>query len=155
MTVDGDVANEPDEHFFINLLGVRGNLADIGDGQADITVLNDDNTSAPSAQVLAPNGGEVLIFLSWDDPMGRSANVYDLFLVDKTTGQVVAASNDPQRGAQDPQEFIDFVNTGASGTFEILVQNYHNAAQPRHLNLYSFEPECAFAGPLMLAAGRH
>jgi hypothetical protein len=87
--------------------------------------------------------------------MGGSANDYDLFLVEKTTGQVVAASNDPQRGAQDPQEFIDFVNNGASGYFEILVQNYHNAAQPRHLNLYSFEPECAFDGPLTLAAGRH
>ena len=102
-----------------------------------------------------PRGGEVVIFLSWDDPMGGSANNYDLFLVEKTTGRIVAASRDVQRGAQDPQEFIDYVNNGSSGLFEMVVQNVLDNAQPKHLNLYSFEPECANDGPRTLAANRH
>ena len=97
----------------------------------------------------------MVIFLSWDDPMGGSANNYDLYLINRTTGLVVASSTDVQRGAQDPQEFIDFVNNGSGGYFEIVVQNVGNAAQPKHLNLYSFAPECANDGPRTLVAGRH
>jgi len=159
------VGNSADEHYYgvyqdsgieaTSLAAVRDtghlHLFQQSDNTTDVLGLG----AQPYNLIALPNGGEVLIFLSWDDPMGGSANDYDLFLVEKTTGQVVAASNDPQRGAQDPQEFIDFVNNGASGYFEILVQNYHNTAQPKRLNLYSFEPECAFDGPLTLAAGRH
>ena len=159
------VGNSADEHYYgvYQDSGIEAtSLAAVGDtGHLHLFQQSDNTTDVlglgaqPYNLIALPNGGEVLIFLSWDDPMGGSANDYDLFLVEKTTGQVVAASNDPQRGAQDPQEFIDFVNNGASGYFEIVVQNYHNAAQPRHLNLYSFEPECAFDGPQTLAAGRH
>jgi hypothetical protein len=159
------VGNSADEHYYgvYQDSGVEAaSLAPVGDtGHLHLFQRSDNTTDVlglgaqPYNVIALPNGGEVLIFLSWDDPMGGSANDYDLFLVEKTTGQVVAASNDPQRGAEDPQEFIDFVNNGASGYFEILVQNYHNAAQPKHLNLYSFAPECAFDGPRTLAAGRH
>ena len=145
------VGNSADEHYYgvYQDSGIEAtSLAAIGDtGHLHLFQQSDNTTDVlglgaqPYNLIALPNGGEVLIFLSWDDPMGGSANDYDLFLVEKTTGRVVAASNDPQRGAQDPQEFIDFVNNGASGYFEILVQNYHNAAQPKHLNLYSFAPE--------------
>jgi len=159
------VGNSADEHYYAVYQdsGVEAtSVAQVGDTghlhlfqQSDITTDVLGIGAQPYNLIALPNGGEVVIFLSWDDPMGRSSNDYDLFLVEKTTGRVVAASNDPQTGAQDPQEFIDFVNNGASGYFEIMVQNYHNAAQPRHLNLYSFAPECSFDGPLTLAAGRH
>lgn len=159
------VGNSADEHYYgvYQDSGVDAtSLAAVGDtGHLHLFQQSDNTTDVlglgaqPYNVIALPNGGEVVIFLSWDDPMGGSKNDYDLFLVEKTTGQVVAASNDTQSGTQDPQESIDFVNNGASGYFEILVQNYHNAAQPRHLNLYSFEPECAFDGPRTLAAGRH
>jgi len=122
-----------------------------GDGTTDVMNWG----PLPYNVILLPRGGEVLIFLSWDDPMGGSANNYDLYLVERTSGRVVAVSRDVQRGAQDPQEFIDFVNTGATGYFEILVQNVNNAAKPKNLNLFSFEPECASDGPRTLASGRH
>jgi hypothetical protein len=109
----------------------------------------------PYNVILLPRGGEVVIFLSWDDPMGRSANNYDLYLVERTTGRIVASSTDLQRGAQDPIEFIDYVNNGSTGMFEILVQNVRNAAQPKNLNLFSFEPECAADGPRVLSGTRH
>jgi hypothetical protein len=67
---------------------------------------------------------------------------------------VVARSTDVQRGAQDPVEFVDYVNDGASALFRVAIQNVNNAAAPRHLNLYSFEPQCATDGPRLLSASR-
>jgi hypothetical protein len=109
----------------------------------------------PYNVIALPRGGEVVIFLGWDDPAGGSGNNYDLYLVNQTTGRQVAASTDVQRGAQDPIEFIDYVNTGATALFRIVVQNANNAAQPKHLNLYSFQPECAADGPRTLAPPGH
>ena len=109
----------------------------------------------PYNVIALPRGGEVAIFLSWDDPAGGSGNNYDLYLVNETTGRAVAASIDVQRGAQDPIEFIDYVNPGASARFRIVVQNAGNAAQPKNLNLFSFQPECASDGPRTLAPPRH
>jgi Subtilase family len=159
------VGNSADEHYYglyqdshvdatsVAAIGAAGHvhLFQQTDDTTDLLGLG----AQPYNIIALPRGGEVAIFLSWDDPMGGSVNNYDLFLVDRTTSRVVASSRDVQRGAQDPQEFIDFVNTGASGYFEILVQNVGDAAQPKHLNLFSFQPECAFDGPRTLAAGRH
>jgi subtilase family protein/ASPM-SPD-2-Hydin domain-containing protein len=105
--------------------------------------------------VSLPQNGEVAIFLNWDDPFGASSNNYDLYLVQQSTGGVVASSTDTQSGGQDPVEFIDFVNRGSPDTFRIVVQNVRDAAQPRTLNLFTFQPECATAGPLLLSPGRH
>jgi hypothetical protein len=108
----------------------------------------------PFNVILLPQGGEVAIFLTWDDPMGGSSNNYDLYLVERSSGRVVASSTDVQRGAQDPVEVIDFTNSGAGGYFQIVVQNVRDAAQPKQLNLFSFEPECAADGPRLLSNSR-
>ena len=100
----------------------------------------------------------MVIFLTWDDTFGSSSNNYDLYLVQvqASTGTVVARSTNPQSGTQDPVEFVDYVNnTGAQNYFRIVVQNVGNAAQAKHLNLFSFEPECATGGPLRLAPPQH
>jgi hypothetical protein len=102
-----------------------------------------------------PTGGEAVVFLTWNDRFGASSNNYDLYLVQQSTGRVVAASTDNQSGSQDPVEVIDYVNTGAVDFFHIIVQNVRNQAQAKQLNLFSFAPECALAGPLTLAAHRH
>jgi Subtilase family/Abnormal spindle-like microcephaly-assoc'd, ASPM-SPD-2-Hydin len=102
-----------------------------------------------------PANGEVVIFLTWNDPLGHSANNYDLYLARESGGGVVARSVDLQTGSQDPLEAIDYVNTGASGLFHIVVQNVRDQAQARQLNLFSFEPECATDGPRLLVPGRH
>lgn len=102
-----------------------------------------------------PTGGEVVIFLTWDDAFGRSGNNYDLYLVQQSTGRVVARSIDAQSGSQDPVEALDFTNPGASGMFYIVVQNVRDAAAPRSLNLFLFEPECAQDGPRPLISSRH
>jgi hypothetical protein len=105
--------------------------------------------------IVLPTNGEVVIFLTWDDAFGRSGNNYDLYLVQQSTGRVVARSVDTQTGSQDPLEAIDFTNRGGSDTFRIVVQNVRDAAAPRQLNLFLFEPECALTGPQLLASGRH
>jgi hypothetical protein len=109
----------------------------------------------PYNLIQLPQSGEVVIFLTWDDPFGAATNDYDLYLVQPSTGRVVARSIDAQRGSQDPVEAIDFVNRGPADAFRIVVQNVNDAARSSHLNLFSFEPECAQDGPRPIARGRH
>jgi hypothetical protein len=159
------VGNSADEHYFgaYQASGVDGLSvpAISAPGHLHLFRQSTDTTDVlglgaePFNAILLPSGGEVVIFLSWDDPMGGSANNYDLYLVNLSTGLAVASSTDVQSGAQDPVEFIDYVNDGASGYFEIMVQNVRDAAQPKHLDLFSFAPECASDGPRVLAAPGH
>ena len=58
----------------------------------------------PYNVISLPQNGEVAIFLTWDDPFGASGNNYDLYLVQQSTGRVVASSTDVQSGRQDPSE---------------------------------------------------
>ena len=111
--------------------------------------------SQPYNVLRLPANGEVAISLTWDDPFGSSSNNYDLYLVQQSTGRVVASSTDVQSGRQDPAEFIDYVNRGSADTFRIVIQNVRDAAQPRRLNLFAFQPECAAGGPQVLAPPQH
>src|SRR5262245_4963685 len=159
------VGNAADEHYFGSyvdsgvdtvgtaILGATGHLHMFqrSDDTTDVLALG----PQPYNLVALPRGGEVAIFLSWDDPMGGSANNYDLYLIERSTGRVVASSTDTQRGAQDPVEVIDYVNNASSGFFQIVVQNVRNAAQPKQLNLFSFQPQCALDGPRLLTSPGH
>ena len=109
----------------------------------------------PFNVISLPKNGEAVVILTWNDPAGRSANDYDLFLIREDTGQVVARSIDRQVGAQEAIEFVDYVNRGAEGRFLIAIQNVDNGAAPRDLNLFAFAPQCAFGAPLRLVSGRH
>ena len=75
--------------------------------------------SQPYNLISLPQGGEVVVFLNWDDPAGASANNYDLYLVRQSTNTVVARGTDVQRGSQDAIEFVDFTNAGATDMFRI------------------------------------
>jgi len=111
--------------------------------------------SQPYNLISLPQGGEVVVFLNWDDPAGASANNYDLYLVRQSTNTVVARGTDVQRGSQDAIEFVDFTNAGSTDMFRIVVQNVNNRALPRLLNLFAFQPQCATDGPRLLVPGRH
>jgi hypothetical protein len=45
--------------------------------------------------------------LKWSDPLGRSNNDYDLFILNKDMTQVLASSTNVQNGNQDPEESIN------------------------------------------------
>jgi hypothetical protein len=159
------VGNDADEHYFGTYVASGVDGATIGGitnpGRVHLFQRTADTTDVlglgaqPHNVIALPQNGEVAIFLTWNDPVGGSANNYDLYLVQQSTGRVVASSTDVQNGRQDPVEAIDYVNRGAQDFFRIVVQNVRDAAQPRALNIFSFQPECAAAGPLRLAAQRH
>ncbi len=157
--------NDADEHYY-------GSYVDSGVDGTTISGINQPGhvhlfqASAATTDVLGlgsqpfnvislPSGGSVDIFLVWDDPAGHSTNNYDLFLVRLGTNTVVASNTDVQNGNSDPLESIRFTNSGASGLFEIVVQNVRNQAAAKNLNVISFQQECDATGPLLLASGHH
>ncbi len=159
------VGNDADEHYYGAYTDSRVDgttVSGIGNtGHLHLFQSSSDTTDVlglgarPYNLISLPTNGEVAIFLSWNDPFGGSANNYDMYLVQQSTGRVVASSTDQQNGRQDPVEVIDFVNKGAQDFFQIVVQNVHDAAQPRNLNIFSFQPECAAAGPALLSGQSH
>ncbi len=50
------------------------------------------------------------MLLNWSDPLGGSANDYDLYLLD-SAGNVVRMSQDFQTGTQDAYERLDLLAT--------------------------------------------
>src|SRR5262249_27670196 len=57
--------------------------------------------------------------LFWSDPLGGSANDYDLFLLDSTGTTIVASSTNIQSGTQDPYEVL---GSGSAGTRAVIVK---------------------------------
>jgi len=90
-----------------------------------------DNTNT----VVVPPGGTLTCILEWNDPFGASANDYDLFLLDQNM-RVVAVSNNPQVGAQDPIEAISVVNVGNSNAVANVVIDRFGQSAPRRLELF-------------------
>ncbi len=77
--------------------------------------------------VVQPNAEGAPTVLLWSDPMGRSANDYDLYIVDAAGTNVLSASINTQNGSQDPLEEVAPPNAGeqvvivlASGTNRFL-----------------------------------
>jgi uncharacterized repeat protein (TIGR01451 family) len=71
------------------------------------------------------------ISLKWSDPLGLSANDYDLFVLDSGLTTVVAASANSQTGAQDPYEIV----AGQASGRRVVVVNYQSAAAVRALRV--------------------
>lgn len=163
------VGNFADEHYFGTFTdsGVNGSTISgvLSAGNLHLFQATADTVDAiplgpkPYNVIKLPVGGQVVIFLTWDDAFGASGDDYDLYLVEESTGQVVARSTDAQVGGQDPLEFIVYTNStttsGPTDYFHIIVQNVGNLAAAKHLNIFSFQPECATDGPRRLAPPRH
>ncbi|HVO79466.1 MAG TPA: S8 family serine peptidase, partial [Terriglobales bacterium] len=73
------------------------------------------------------------IFLFWADPLGGSANDYDLFVLDPTGTTVVDASTEIQDGSQDPVEAVFPEPTGY-----LIVVFKVTGAQDRFFHLDTF-----------------
>ena len=63
--------------------------------------------------------GDFFNSLYWTDPLGASANDYDLYLVNSTGTSVIDFSNDMQDGTQDPFEFL---SAGVAGNRLVVVR---------------------------------
>lgn len=100
-----------------------------------------DFNAGPGVQIQNPIGKPFSNFttpatLFWADPLGQSANDYDLFLVD-ASGAVVASSTNIQNGSQDPYEAFYIpatpLTTGAQRI--VIVKKPSAAARFLHISL--------------------
>ena len=77
------------------------------------------------------------VVLQWADPLGSSANDYDLFLIDGE-GNVIASSTDTQDGAQDP---IEYLSTGIFAYYDVRLVVVKVSGADRYLRLQAFGRE--------------
>ena len=106
----------------------------IVDGET-LGVRHDFGGGMEANEVSSPGfGGVSAIVLQWADPLGASANDYDLFLVNED-GDVIASSTDTQDGTQDPIEsirsFFDY-----SGLSLVVVKA---SGSDRYLRVHAFD----------------
>ena len=104
-----------------------GRLHDFG-GQ-NFNLLRAANTDAP-------------ISLYWSDPLGGSANDYDLFRLNAGGTAVTASSTNIQNGTQDP---IEQVSQSLANPRIVIVKK--TAAQPRFLHLETNRGQLQFSTP--------
>jgi hypothetical protein len=85
--------------------------------------------------------GSGILSLQWSDPLGGSANDYDVLVFDSTGTTLVAVSADVQDGTQDPIELIisGAANTGALASIILF------SGEPRFLSLTTLGGELQFA----------
>ncbi len=81
------------------------------------TIHNFGTIAAPEIGDSVINVGQEYV-LNWSDPLGASANDYDLFVVDGD-GNIIAASTNTQDGTQDPIE--DIIPSGFAPGYQVVV----------------------------------
>ena len=88
------------------------------------------------------------VTLFWSDPLGHSANDYDLFLVDPGLNTIVGESSSYQTGTEDP--FEGFCVTGGEDitNYHILVAKWSGEDRFLHLNAFRGRLERATAGQI-------
>ena len=81
------------------------------------------------------------VVLQWADPLGASANDYDLFVVDDD-GNVLASSTDTQDGTQDP---IETISSGIFAYSDARLVIVKVSGADRYLRLQTFERQLEIA----------
>ncbi|MEI9956415.1 MAG: hypothetical protein WDM90_08970 [Ferruginibacter sp.] len=92
-----------------------------------LIILNPSGTTLYN-QILA-NGG--VLKLTWSDPLGASANDYDIYVLNAGLTAVVASGTTIQNGTNDPMELI---NGQAAGNRVVIFKKTGAAARALHLN---------------------
>jgi len=81
-------------------------------------------------------GGSVKIFLEWDDQFKSAKNVYDLYLVDPRTGDVVSKSPDIETGKSPPLAYIVYTNDGNETIPLVLKVKKAGSSEKKTLELF-------------------
>lgn|GEM_PF-3577099 len=119
----GDCA---DNHYQAVFWDYYNGWHDFSQGQSDDKSLN----------MSIPPGGQVIVFLQWDDQFGCSDSDYDLYLSDGS-GALLGYSNNIQSGSEDPIESIVYTNDSDRdkyGYIDVHKENGYN----KTLELYIF-----------------
>lgn len=132
VTNDGRVfvtaaGNDADEHYQGLYAAVAGDTwHDFKSGTGEDATLD----------VVVPAGESVVVYLQWNDAFGASANDYDMYLGDPSSGTFVDGSTNVQDGNDDPLEIVFYTNTGATDkTLQVLIDNFGGLSAPRTLEL--------------------
>jgi hypothetical protein len=112
---------------YFSSAGNSGNLTDgssgyyEGDFRASDTALPgvtgtphdfDPSSATQTSDALSPGSLGKPVALFWSDPWGKSANDYDLYILD-SSGSVVASGTNKQTGSQNPYESATVPSTGS------------------------------------------
>jgi len=90
-----------------------------------------------SMQILLPARASILLVLQWNNRFGRSADDYDLFLLDVGAPFILQESIETQDGNDDPREAIYYTNPfSAPKMVQVSVKRYSGAV--RDFSLYAF-----------------
>jgi len=111
----------------------EGDFADAGPAGPPLTGAGRLHDFEPGAGVTAFNtitqtGGPTVLF--WSDPLGGSANDYDLYILNAAGTAVVAASTNFQTGTQDPFEGVN----ASPANDRIVITKFSGAARFLHLD---------------------
>lgn len=85
---------------------------------------------AAAFNTLTPNGTNYRADLFWSDPLGKSTNDYDLYILNSAGTAVVSASTSSQNGQQDPYESLNKVSVGE----RIVIVLYSGTTRFLHLD---------------------
>ena len=148
--------------FYFSSAGNGGNLndgtagvweGDFADAGGDLNIngesVGDLHAFAEGAETNPITDAADYYLLKWADPLGASANDYDLYLLDESLTSLVGASTNVQDGKQDPLE--GFLGSGLSGSDEdvdrhLLVVRHAGEGRYLRLNALRGELEHATAG---------
>ena len=108
----------------------EGDFVDAGPLTIDGQPVGRLHTFGPSATNTVLSGGSNRrVDLFWSDPLGFSANDYDVYVLDSTASVVLRKSDNSQTGAQDPYESIDTLNVGEN----IIITKFSGSGRYLHL----------------------
>ncbi|MFI1994403.1 S8 family serine peptidase [Actinoplanes sp. NPDC020271] len=113
----------------------EGDFTDSGRGIEKFAGQAHDFDPGPGVQVfdpLSPNSARRVSSLWWADPLGGSANDYDLYLIN-AAGNVSDFSQDVQDGNDDPFEILQ---TGAGSNQKLAVVKYSGANRYIQLSVF-------------------
>jgi hypothetical protein len=113
----------------------EGNYVNSRTRLSGITGTAHDFDSGSATQVYDPISAGSLgkpVTLFWSDPLGGSANDYDLYILD-AAGNVVASSEDAQTGVENPFEIATVPSTGSG--YKLAVVKYSGANRFLALNV--------------------
>jgi hypothetical protein len=86
-----------------------------------------------------------VLTLKWSDPLGASANDYDLFVLDATGSTVLASSTTTQSGSQDPLEVITCTPSTCPVGARVVVALHSGAPRAIRLQAYGTTPAAKLA----------
>ena len=93
--------------------------------------------------VLLAQGAPLTVFLQWNESFSGASSDYDLFLFDRSNGDLVAGSVNVQNGTQPPIEMLAFTNPHASGVFDIMIGKFSGAARTLDMFVRCQPGDCA------------